>query len=100
MLTQNERDKLESEWGEDERLGSIIARIAIGVALLLLIASFTWIDDSAGSTGNEGAVDTATPAWRPPHEGSALRASRHVFEERRAQFDTGSDQTRRADASR
>ena len=85
MLTREQRQQLEAEWSADELSIVRYARLLKMGVLSVAVLGLVWIAGTADrqETGQQAAAGVSIT--RLQSEGSAVRASRQVADERRAQ---------------
>jgi|SRR6185436_7381036 hypothetical protein len=89
MLTREQRRQLEAEWSTDDRSMAKFARLLKASVLVVVFVGLACIAGT-GERRDEGpqaaAVNPAS-ATRMEGDGSAMRASRQAYDERRAQWE-------------
>jgi hypothetical protein len=85
MLTREQRRQLEAEWSSDDRSIARFARLLKSGVLGIMVLGLLWI----AGTGERQELEqqAAAPISRMQSDGSAMRASQQVYDERRAQWE-------------
>lgn len=89
MLTREQRRQLEAEWSSDDRSIASFARLLKTTVLSVMVLGLVWIAGSADrhDNGQQAAVANTPSISHAQSDGSAMRASRQAFDERRAQWE-------------
>jgi len=97
MVTQEERRKLESEWSSDDQALAALGRVVKGTVLMVLVLGLAFLAAGPGTLDN-ARYASETERSQPSNnmgEGSALNATRQVFDERRANWQQNLDARQR-----
>ena len=87
MLTREQRQQLEAEWSADEQSIVRYARLLKMGVLSVVVLGVVWIAGTADRQETGQQAGAGASITRLQSEGSAVRASQQVADERRAQWE-------------